>query len=180
MRTTGRRTLAGIAAGALAFAGLAFVATPSAQAAPTVRVICEQGGTPASPATDPTSIDPNCTVPAGVGLFVNFIDSGFAATPPDWLEFTVEGASTFSFLTPSTPPAGAVISPDGKKASGAYGDMTNVSGLVRLSVFSAGARTITVRGGASQAEQDLRDLGTLTVTGTVWATPLRCRRPTRS
>ena len=46
MRTTGRRTLAGIAAGAMAFAGLAFVATPSAQAAQTTAVYCVQGGSP--------------------------------------------------------------------------------------------------------------------------------------
>ena len=71
MRTTGRRTLAGIAAGALAFAGLAFVAAPSAQAAGEAVVYCSDAGGDPGVAGDPTSVSTDCSVLGGPSRVAN-------------------------------------------------------------------------------------------------------------
>ena len=163
MRTTGRRTLAGIAAGALAFAGLAFVAAPSAQAAQTVVAFCTSGGSGGS-GSDPTTIQPNCSVAAGLGVVVGFNET-IATGSPTIVELSVSGDSVF-IADDTAVAAGVAVSADGKKVIGPRANVLNGAGNVVMTVSTQGVRTVTVRTGATRAEQDLTDRGTLTVTGT--------------
>ena len=106
MRTTGKRTLAGIAAGALAFAGLAFVAAPSAQAAQTTAAYCVGNGTgvngSAGNGVDPTTVQPNCSLTAAIGPAgqTSVGSSTFIGSTTQWVRMTISGDSTWDDTNP--------------------------------------------------------------------------------
>ena len=167
MRTAGKRSLAGIAAGALAFAGLAFVAAPSAQAAQTVAAICTGTGTSGSTGgsnNDPTTIVPNCSIAAGLGVRVNFAATFVTdAAQPTVVELSVAGDSVF-VADDTAVRAGVTVSADRTQVIGPRASV--LSANVVMTVPTQGVRTVTVRTGSTVAEQNLTDQGTLTVTGT--------------
>ena len=159
MRTTGRRTLAGIAAGVLGAGALVLAVAPTAQAAPSLSIYCSNatGGGSAGTAPDVTTIKPDCVLPAGLTTQATFAQTWFgqSLTGTSYLTFTVSGDSTFA--------SGANVtrSTDNKTA------VTQVQNLaqVLMNVPTPGTRTVTVTGGPTALVQDQVDLGTITVTG---------------
>ena len=173
MRTAGRRTLAGVATGAVVFAGVAFIAAPSAQAAPTTQVFCDTnnaGGGGVLP--DPTTVQPNCSVAAGLGVQASFTQTvfGLAAPANTWVRLTVSGDSVFQVTAPAV--GVAVASADGKSivanaAAMAAAGTTSFG----MTVPSQGVRTVTVEvsklvSATPPGNADFAAAGDLTVTGT--------------
>ncbi len=173
MRKTGRRTLAGLASGALLLGGAAFVAAPSAQAAPTVQAFCDTnnaGGGGVLP--DPTTVVPNCAVGAGVGVQATITQSAFGvAAGNTWYRLSVSGDSVFQAL--AVPVGVLAISGDGKTVvadAAAMGALAN-TGDFWLTVPTQGVRTVTVDVSTDPslvppASATFAAVGDLTVTGT--------------
>jgi hypothetical protein len=174
MRTAGRRTLAGVASGALLLTGAAFIAAPSAQAAPTIQAFCDTnnaGGGGVVP--DPTTVVPNCAIGAGVGVQATITQSAFGvAAGNTWYRLSVSGDSVFQSL--AVPLAGVLaISGDGKTVvadAAAMGALAN-TGDFWLTVPTQGVRTVTVDVSTDPslvppASATFAPAGELTVTGT--------------
>ncbi len=173
IRKAGRRTLAGLASGALVFTGAAFIAAPSAQAAPTIQVFCDTnnaGGGGVLP--DPTTVVPNCAVGAGLGVQASFTQTvfGLAAPANTWVRMTVTGDSVFEVTAPAV--GVAVASADGKSivanaAAMAAAGTTSFG----MTVPTQGVRTVTIEtsklvSATPPGSADFAAAGDLTVTGT--------------
>ena len=155
------------------FAGAAFIATPSAQAAPTTQVFCDTnnaGGGGVLP--DPTTVQPNCSVAAGLGVQASFTQTvfGLAAPANTWVRLTVSGDSVFQVTAPAV--GIAVASADGKSivanaAAMAAAGTTSFG----MTVPTQGVRTVTVEvsklvSATPPGNADFAAAGDLTVTGT--------------
>jgi hypothetical protein len=173
MRKAGRRTLAGVASGALLLGGAAFIAAPSAQAAPTIQVFCDTnnaGGGGVLP--DPTTVQPNCAVSAGLGVQVSFDQTvfGLAAPANTWVRMTVAGDSVFQVTAPAV--GVAIASADGKSivadaAAMAAAGTTSFG----MTVPTQGVRTVVIEtsklvSATPPGNADFAAAGELTVTGT--------------
>jgi len=173
MRKAGRQTLAGLASGALVLTGAAFIAAPSAQAAPTVQAFCDTnnaGGGGVLP--DPTTVVPNCTVNAGLGVQATIQESVFgAAAGNTWYRFTVVGDSVFQTLPAAAQTGIAVASADGKSVVADAAAMnTGAPYDFWLTVTTQGTRTVLVEASTlisatPPGSADFASVGDLAVTG---------------
>ena len=172
MRTTGRRTLAGIAAGALAFTGLAFVATPSAQAAQTVAFFCAGNGTgingSGGAAPDVTTVQPNCSViaspTAAAPIALSFAGAASGAT---YGQATIDGPGVWAPLTSGTDGA---ITNGGKTLTLVASNWISGSSRAIVTVPTAGESTVSlaVSTAANLTQVNASNttpVGDLTVTG---------------
>jgi hypothetical protein len=173
MRKAGRRTLAGVASGALVLAGAAFIAAPSAQAAPTIQAFCDTnnaGGGGVLP--DPTTVVPNCVVNAGLGVQATIQETVFgAAATNTWYRFTVIGDSVFQTLPAAAQTGIAIASADGKSVVADAASMnTGAPYDFWLTVPTQGTRTVLVESSTlvsatPPGNADFAAAGDLTVTG---------------
>ena len=121
MIMSGRRTLAAVVAAVLGFAGLAFVATPTANAAQTVAFYCAGNGTGINGfgglAPDPTTVQPNCSVVASptatAPIELSYLGQAAVLSNVNFGQATIDGPGVWVPL-PSTPPSNGAITNGGK------------------------------------------------------------------
>lgn len=153
--------------------GAAFIAAPSVSAAPTTQVFCDTnnaGGGGVLP--DPTTVQPNCAVSAGLGVQVSFTQTAFGLAAPanTWVRLTVTGDSVFQVTAPAV--GVAIASADGKSivanaAAMAAAGTTSFG----MTVPTQGVRTVNVEASklvsaTPPGNADFAAVGELTVTGT--------------
>ena len=174
----GKRSLAGLASGALLLSGIAIVAAQPAQAAPAAGVYCASSdpatglaGTAAP--TDISLIQPNCSVIAGpsvkarVGLTTGV---GVFAGSVNYVQMTISGTATWDdSLITALGAATATLSSDKKSLLIAKTSLTvaNVQALVQ----QQGVNTVTVQTSTAGSigavnVNNLAAAGDFTITGT--------------
>ena len=171
----GKRSLAGLASGALLLSGIAIVAAQPAQAAPTSAVYCAGNSTGINGTESPADISliqPNCSVIAGTAVQapVGKVTGFPGSTGVNWVQMTISGSATWVAAPITTLGATkATLSTDLKTLLIDEDDLTttNVLALVQ----QQGVNTVTVQTSTATNIGDvnvnnLAAAGDFTITGT--------------